>query len=195
MDFITPYITDKFTAYLGDVLTTDLSMAVWLVDEYTKKEPIGYIKVTVKEGDIEAVKNLSGYYCFIDMATGNYTVNIKSDWYFPKETTVDISTLDPKNPAVEIELKPMPSYPFPKHATVVRGVVMGTNGPVANADIEVVDKTIKTITDDRGEFVLYFKGIKTEDITINIIKYGDIRTVNATVEEGKIISLEVISFP
>jgi hypothetical protein len=195
MAFTFPYVTDKFTAYLDDAIITNLSMAVWLTDEYTKQEPLGYIKAMVKEGDIEAIKNLSGYYCFTNLPTGNYTVSIESDWYFPHETPVDTSVLAPMNPVVGIELKPKPSYPFPSHATLVRGVVMGAGGPVANADVEVVGKTIKTITDERGEFVLYFMGIKSEAITIEIKKGVDTKTVPATIEEGKTVSKGIIIFP
>ena len=62
-----PYVTDTFTAYSGDVITTNLSLAVWLTDEYTKEKPIGRVKVTLVEGEREAFRNLSGYYCFTDL--------------------------------------------------------------------------------------------------------------------------------
>lgn len=194
MAFITPYFTDKFTAYPGDTIITNLSLAVWLTDAYTGNEPFGHIKVMVREGDIRAVKNISGYYCFTDPATGNYTVSIESERYFPEETTVDTSALDSMNPVVVIELKPRPCYPFPDHATLVRGLVSNA-APVVNADVEVTGKSIKSITDERGEFVLYFKGIRTEAITINIKKGVDTKTVLATIEEGKTISLGIIHFP
>ncbi|HEC97726.1 MAG TPA: hypothetical protein ENI58_06165 [Nitrospirae bacterium] len=194
MAFITPYFTDKFTAYPGDTIITNLSFAVWLTDAYTKNEPFGHIKVRVREGDMEAAKNLSGYYCFTDLATGNYTVSIESDLYFPEDTAVDTAALDSRNPVVAIELKPKSSYPFPGHATLVRGLVSNAE-PVVGADVEVTGKSIKSITDERGEFVLYFKGIKTEAIIIKIKKGVDIKTVTATIEEGKTISLGTIHFP
>ena len=208
-----PYVTDKFIAYEGDVITTRLSLAVWLIDEFTKKEPIGNIKVMIKGGDIEPVKNLSGYYCFTDLAAGNYIIGVESDWYFPIEKTVDTSVLNPKNPVVEIEIKPKPSYPFPSHATLVRGIVMG---PIVNAGIEVIGntikikkviknegeetvevigKTIKTITDERGEFVLCFKGIKKENITIQLRKGTDTKKASkGIIEEGKTVWLGIINF-
>ncbi len=79
MALVTPYITDRFTAYLADILTTRLSLAVWLIDEYTQVKPAGDVKVLIEEGDINAVKNLSGYYLFNDLADGNYNVVIESD--------------------------------------------------------------------------------------------------------------------
>ena len=71
-----PYVTDKFIAYLGDVITTNLSLAVWLTDENTGKKPMGRVKVTLEEGEIKAFKNLSGYHCFTDLSHKDYNLNI-----------------------------------------------------------------------------------------------------------------------
>ena len=189
-----PYVTDKFIAYLGDVITTNLSLAVWLTDENTGEKPIGRIKVTLEKGEIKAFKNLSGYYCFTDLSHKDYHLNIESDFYFPVDKTIAIPLPDPKKPVDTIILKPNPVYPFPISATLVRGLVSNT-GPVVNALVSVAGKTIETITDERGEFVLYFKGIKKEDITIEIRKDGDTKAVNTTIEEGRTISLGIIIFP
>ena len=189
-----PYVTDKFIAYLGDVITTNLSLAVWLTDENTGKKPMGRVKVTLEEGEIKAFKNLSGYHCFTDLSHKDYNLNIESDFYFPADKKIVIPLPDPKKPVDDTILKPNPVYPFPISATLVRGLVSNT-GPVVNALVSVVGKTIETITDERGEFVLYFKGIKKEDITIEIRKDGDTKAVNTTIEEGKTISLGIIIFP
>lgn len=189
-----PYVTDKFIAYLGDVITTNLSLAVWLTDENTGKKPMGRVKVTLEEGEIKAFKNLSGYHCFTDLSHKDYNLNIESDFYFPADKKIVIPLPDPKKPVDDTILKPNPVYPFPISATLVRGLVSNT-GPVVNALVSVVGKTIETITDERGEFVLYFKGIKKEDITIEIRKDGDTKAVNTTIEEGKTISLGIIVFP
>lgn len=194
MAIIFPYVTGKFTAYEGDKLTTILSLAVRLIDDFTERETIGSIKVTIKEGDIKAFKNLSGYYLFSDMNTGNYNVAVGSDFYLPEETAVNIPQPDPKNPVVEISLKPRPSYLFPSYATLVRGLV-SDGSPVAKAEVEVVGKPIKTLTDEKGEFVLYFKGIEMENITVEIKKGGNTKSVNTTIEEGKTVSLGIVSFP
>jgi hypothetical protein len=175
-----PYVTDKFIAYLGDVITTNLSLAVWLTDENTGKKPMGRVKVTLEEGEIKAFKNLSGYHCFTDLYHKDYNLNIESDFYFPADKKIVIPLPDPKKPVDDTILKPNPVYPFPISATLVRGLVSNT-GPVVNAE--------------RGEFVLYFKGIKKEDITIEIRKDGDTKAVNTTIEEGKTISLGIIVFP
>ncbi|MCX9010216.1 MAG: hypothetical protein OIN66_03740 [Candidatus Methanoperedens sp.] len=195
MAFIRPYVTEKFTSYKGDAVTTRLSLAVWLKDDYTKKEPIGRIKVLVKKGDIEAVKNLSGYYIFTDLAPGEYPIGYESDLYFSDETPVNTSLLDPKSPVFEFILKPRPSYPFPAHATLIRGLILKPNKePVAKADVKAVEANIETESDDNGEFVLYFNDIKNKKITIEIKKGGAPTTIKVNLEEGKTKSLGRIIF-
>ncbi len=119
-------LTDKSTSNVEDVITTNLSVAIWLVDDYTKREPIGNINVRIMEISRKAVKNPSGYYVFNDLETGKYTVVIESDFYFVQKNVVSIPHQDQKMPVVEITLIPKPSYPFPGNATVVRGVISST---------------------------------------------------------------------
>jgi hypothetical protein len=120
MVFTEPYKQNNYIVYPGDVRTINLSFAVWLIDDFTKSKPIGNIKIQIKELNEKAVRNLSGYYCFTDLEVGNYTVSINSDLYLPMEKTIDISSFpDPKNPVLEIALKPSPRYPFPASATLL----------------------------------------------------------------------------
>lgn len=195
MAFTTPYISDGFIAYPGDVIAGTLSLAIRLEDDFEKCGAAGSITVTIREGNMAAFKNLSGYYLFMGLNTGNYTVAVESEQYFTEETIVDTSSLDPKNPVVLITLIPKPSCRFPGHATLVRGVVKTGTEAVPDAEVTVTGKSMKTRTDEQGEFVLRFKGIRSEDITIGIKKGGDEKSVSATIEEGKTISVGIISFP
>ena len=113
MVFTEPYKQNNYTVYPGDVRTTNLSFAVWLIDDHTKGNPIGKINVQIKGINKKAVRNLSGYYLFVDLDQGEYSVSIDSDYYFPKEIKIDtLSFPDEKNPVLEIILKPKPDYPF-----------------------------------------------------------------------------------
>ncbi|MGB9939402.1 hypothetical protein [Methanosarcina sp.] len=85
MDFVIQDVKDKATTYKGSEIKTFLFLAIRLIDDFTKKEPIGYVKVIIKEGNIRAVKNLSGCYTFTNLAVDNYTIEINSDLYFPEE--------------------------------------------------------------------------------------------------------------
>jgi hypothetical protein len=190
-----PYVTETFTAYAGDVQITNLSLAVWLTDEYTEEKPVGRIKVMLNEVEREAFRNLSGYYCFLDVPHGNYMLSFESEFYFPVAMPIAIPFPDPKNPVEEIVLEPHAGYPFPQNATLVRGVVSSSTGPVVEADVTVVGKSIETRTDDNGEFALFCEGIKKENVTIRAHKGGTTRVVNTTIEEGKTVSIGVIAFP
>jgi hypothetical protein len=189
-----PFITEKFIARIADVLTSNLNFAVLLIDEYTQQGPAGRVEVKLKDVGPKAMKNLSGYFLFTDLAPGVYTVSVESDYYSTVEEAVDTSILDAKNPVVQIVLKPNSQYPFPVGATLVRGVV-ANGSPVPDAEVSVIGKTITTNTDGRGEFVLHFRGIKTEAIIIVIQKGSDTKSVGATIEEGKTISAGRIHFP
>ncbi|WP_406661838.1 hypothetical protein V7O66_04790 [Methanolobus sp. ZRKC3] len=199
MTFETPHIT-----YLDKVISTNLSLAVWVTDNYTEKKPIGGIKVKIKDAQIKAIKNPSGYYCFNDLNPGSYIVNIDSDYYFQEEVKVEVPSISDsnrKNPVVEISMKPRPSYPFPKNSTLVRGLI--SNGDTVAAEVKIVDEIPETLADDRGEFVLYIKeAVKDKKINIQITKNQISKMVGTTtegksisIEEGKEIFVGVISFP
>jgi hypothetical protein len=194
MALVTPYMTEKFIAYISDVVTTNLTFAVWLTDEYTLQAPIGAVQAMLKGSGMKAQMNLSGYFLFTDLAAGAYTVCIEPEFYFPVEETVDTTLLDPKKPVFQIVLKPTPRYPFPANTTLLRGVLKNSV-PIADAGVKVTGKTISTVTDDRGEFVLYFKGIKKEAIIVFIQKGSDTKSVGAIIEEGKTVSTGIIHFP
>ncbi len=99
MSITFPYVREKFTAYpnpKGGVIT-NLSLAVWLVDEFTGQPPLVPITIIVKESNKKMIKNRSGYYLFNDLDPGKYTVVVASDYYFREERICDTSnneTLD-----------------------------------------------------------------------------------------------------
>ena len=89
-----------------------------------------------------------------------------------------------------IILKPKPFYPFPDHATLVRGWLVSkvdsNEIPVNEAIVKVVDYEIETKTDGNGEFVLYFNKIENNNIKIEIEKNGGlVLPIDAIIEEGK----------
>ncbi len=271
-------VADKFSYYKGDIITSRLSLATWLVDDYTGKEPIGQVGVTIKEGNKEAIKNLSGYYIFSDLAGGSYNLEISSDLYFPEERAIDTSKINTSNitlqldtigpasgatstelrdvsklqkddvvvfhnpsgdvekksitnidagtrtiswtgglkndfsaldstivalanPVVAILLKPKPSYPFPKYATLVRGSLIDSNkNPVADVAPKVASQNMETKSDKNGEFVLYFNDVNFKavknPISIDFEKNGNAKSAdNITLEEGVMKDLGKIMFP
>ncbi len=181
--------------YITDSLITKLSIALRVTDSFTGEMVLNSIRVSIPENNKIAYKNPSGYFIFTDIKEDNYLVAIDSEIFFPVNKQIDISSLDPKNPVVTINLIPNPAYPFPENATLIRGIVTGIAGPIENASIKVISKQIETMTDERGEFALYFKDIKNEHIQINIQKGGDTKVISADVLERRTVSIGVIPFP
>lgn len=107
---------------------TRLSLAVRIIDDFTEKEPLGSVSVTIKNQEVRAVKNLSGYYLFTNLSVGMYKVEVQSEFYLPEARIVNINDLDPLNPVITITLIPNSTYPFPAGVTLIRGIVHDLEG-------------------------------------------------------------------
>ena len=103
--------------------STKLSLAVSLLDDYSKGKPIGRVEVSLKGRKEKTVKNLSSYCLFFDLPDDTYTIQVRSDYYFDEELDLDLAGF--KEPRA-INLKPKPSYPFSQGATLIRGTVANT---------------------------------------------------------------------
>jgi hypothetical protein len=152
---------------LDEKIVTTVSLAVILHDDFASgKQPIGKIKVSLQEQERQAFQNLSGYYLFTNVEGDTHTIQVTSDYYFdPEEEEVVLSSLDSKNPVVDITLKPMPFYPFPPGTTLMKGVVKNSSGEaVSGATVTVESPALETQTTEKGEFVFYFTGLTEDDI-------------------------------
>jgi hypothetical protein len=182
-----------------------LSFAVWLVDDYTQKRPLGDVRVTVNgenSTNVKAVKNLSGYYIFSGLPVGIYTLSVESEHYSSDERIVDISSfVGSKEPVVEVFLKPRPSYPFSDRATLVRGVLDAEHSILSGIIVKAVStasgREVLSMPDEKGEFVLYFKEIfkGKADIIIEIKGKGIEKKLPASIEEGQSMYTGIIPIP
>lgn len=190
--------------------TAKLSLAVNLIDVLTNGRTIDNVEVSLKGKKIEPVKNPSGYYIFLDIPQDSYTVHVKGgEYYFDEEKDVKLSDQN-KNPIVNIILNPDPAYPFSPSATLIRGYLQTSKGiGIPEASLKVKGKDIETKTTEKGEFVIYFKDLKKDDVTIIDgkrlvkikeknpvleIKHPDYKkkTKSLEIEEGKTTSISVI---
>ncbi len=168
--------------------TTKLSLAVFILDDYSGGMPICAVNVSLKDGAEKPIKNPGSYYLFLNLPGDTYTVRVMSDYYFAEESgTINIDELDPADPVVSITLKPDPSYPFPPGANLIRGMVYDSEGKsISGARVSVLGIDIWNKTTEQGEFVLY-SGALTED---KIIKEGSKMFVKGD-NNSKIVHLEV----
>ncbi|MCP5107167.1 MAG: carboxypeptidase regulatory-like domain-containing protein [bacterium] len=180
------------TTRTPDLVVTTVTFAVNLTDAYTGKRPLGPVKVALQHPDIKYIKNPSGYYVFVNIPKTVYKVTVESDFYLlKKDVLVKTALLDPLHPVLDIVLDPIPSYPFPTGTTLIRGVVFQADKtPVPGAAVRVKDPVLgglsnSAATTEKGEFVLYFKGL-SED---NIKKVDGKRFLKAG--SGTAVSLEI----
>lgn len=179
MAFVTPYINSKFIAYLGDQISTKLSLAIKLMDDFTKEEPMGNIRVSIQEGeskidDKKIIKNLSGYYLLSDLATGKYTVSIESDFYFPEKREVDTSKIKSQDVHLEFDgggpTKGSIDTKLKDVSQLQRDDVIEVHNPSGNVEQR------KIINIDTGtKEISWIQGLKytftAKESTIHVLKY------------------------
>lgn len=95
MIYTRPFITRRFIAYSGDSRTTDVKLAVRVVDSFTEEPPLIALRVRLKElPDVRPLRGESGFYGFEGTETvkvngttiirnpipdGNYTLIVEPD--------------------------------------------------------------------------------------------------------------------
>ena len=192
--------------------TTKLSMAINLIDDYTSSGVVNNLDVLIKGHNVKPIKNPSGYYLFLDLPDDKYNIEIKGgEYYFDEEKeAVRPHNLDELNPVIDITLKPAPPYHFPSTATLIRGHLEDSGGGgIPGAMLKIKGFDAKTRTNDKGEFIIYFKGLKKNDVVtvdgkmlvkingnnpVLEIKHPDHKSLTKTVEvvEGNTTSLSII---
>ena len=165
---------------------------------FPERYPLGNLNIFFKNEQLYGIRNYSGYYVFINLEDGEYTVRIESEYYHTKEFTVilpsdssppggtipsddeDLALQDYNSVlVVTATLRPKTTYPFPSGSSLIRGIVFdGDNSPLSGATVSVVGKEIKNVTTEAGEFVLYFTKLTRDDVVINsegkkLVKGGD----------------------
>jgi hypothetical protein len=150
----------------NETLITKLSIAINLKDKYTKKQPIGKIKVSLKNlHSQKATRNTSGYYLFLNIPEDDYTIKVGSNYYIClDDIKAQFIKPNPGKPieelAQEILLYPNPCYPFPNSATIIRGQVKDENEkPVPHASVELIERPMTTYTDENGWYVIFFSSL------------------------------------
>ncbi|MFV1950669.1 MAG: hypothetical protein ACC630_01735 [Nitrospinota bacterium] len=93
---------------------TRLSMAILPKDAFSPEEEIkGDYEIRLKGNGRHPLKHRTGYFLFLDLPEGKYTVIIESRFYIKTEVEIDTKDLNPKMPVAEIALTPNTDYPFP----------------------------------------------------------------------------------
>jgi hypothetical protein len=163
MIYTRPFITKRFIAYAGDTRTTEVTLAVRVIDAFTEEPPIVPLDIRLKQlPDVRPLRGESGFYCFEGrekegtvilrnpIPNGNYTLIVEPDptsgnpfnlqpkqagdpWTNEFEREIVLPLPDPLNPLEVVTLSATPAYPFPANATLVRGTVAKAGVTVATA--------------------------------------------------------------
>lgn len=137
-----------------------LSFALRFKDAFAPLKPlISRPTVALIGRKDKAIRNKSGLYCFSGLTSGIYSIGVQAQYYCNRLVEIDMSSIDPKMPAVDVIMSPNLNYPFPKGTTLLRGIVGIKNAAdsILNGVRVIVEKSDKKyVTDERGRFIFYF---------------------------------------
>jgi len=168
---------------------TNLSFAIFTIDDFTRRRAVGKVDVFLKRGleESPAILNPSGYYLFLNIAGDLAEIVIRSDNYFEINETINLEERrrdDPSfamHPVIPYALIPNSAYPFSSNTTLIRGTVKSARTsttdpvekPISNAVVKIdkrvgstanSGKNISCKTDTNGNFVLFLKDLSSEDV-------------------------------
>jgi hypothetical protein len=108
-----------------------------------------------------------------------------------------------QNPAYRAQrlaatLQPSTSYPFPAGSTLVRGTVFANGAPLAGATVQCVAEKQQYLTDEGGEFVLFFTQISGVGETITLQATHALHPTvqqNTDVHRGMTVATNIVLAP
>ncbi len=174
---------------------TKLLFVVHLKDAFSpRKNVMGNSIVTINGEAVKPLAHRPGFFPVVNMSADKYSVAVSNRFYCDKTKEIATDDLDPRSPAVEMELEPSLFYAFPKGATLLRGKVTDRNGPTVTDAVVAVSKSDKAfVTDKRGEFVFYFKRLEEDEEPVSVVvnKPGFMqKEVNVNIVRGDVNLLE-----
>jgi hypothetical protein len=108
-----------------------------------------------------------------------------------------------QNPAYRAQrlaatLQPSTAYPFPAGSTLVRGTVFANGAPLAGAAVQCVAEKQQYLTDEGGEFVLFFTQISGVGETITLQATHALHPTvqqNTDVHRGMTVATNIVLAP
>jgi hypothetical protein len=157
---------DGYMVELDQNITMRLTCVVALIDAYTGKPPIGAVTFMLEDRRLKVHKTTDNFYYFLNLAGKEFEIHIQTEYY--AEAVTEKKTLprtEPRDP-IAVTLQPTPAYPFPSGATLIRGMVQNSKKEaVSGARIEIEGEWSQTTP--KGEFVLYFTRLKSNNLLLD----------------------------
>jgi hypothetical protein len=206
-----------------------LERSVWVVidprDFVTGERMVTPVIARLKDVTAEPIAGRSGVYCFMDLnlPAGTYTAQVQPrpaqrGYYFDGEASFTLATVPvPGQPLnrnrVLVELLPRPAYVFADGATLARGRLVRASDEtgIDRARIFLIldstDLGRRGVTDERGEFLVFFPRTPPEDtssaglkdlkfqLRFEIDGQPPLVIAEETVREGTTIALGQIEHP
>ncbi len=125
----------------------------------------------------------------------NWTDDPLDGLSFTYDDSHDLIIPIPERYMINVRLIANTSYQFPAGTTLLRGEVLNILGiPIPSVTVELGGKNFKTLSDSKGEFVIYFPSSQ-QDASFNIIltpPASPPKTVNVNIYKGKVTTSTII---
>ncbi len=142
------------------------SAALFITDGFTGSSPREPVEIRIGTSRQRTVVTPSGYVALFGLAPGTALCTIACNGFRPERVSLEIG--DGKPEAREVTLSPLPSYPFPPGATLLRGTVLeeGAESRVEGVSVSLVaaGQRLTSVTDERGEFVLFIRAFGADGV-------------------------------
>ena len=191
-----------------DVAVRRLSAALWPFDTVSQRRGEAELEVRVRGTKRVAVRNLSGFYCFLDLPDGTYPLVVTATGadegrFLPLSLDLVVPVVQPgedRDPVLEIPLLPAPGYPFPSRCTVVRGCVLRSadGPPVPGAVVRLEGDPTPHETTATGGFAFSVEPPEASvDRTLRATKSGTtvLATVSVRPEKTSVVAPLLLDVP
>jgi hypothetical protein len=184
--------------------------SIKLVEFLRQKFGLGWIKTAT----IEKIDNLNikltaeKNYLFLGLNNEKSLSNLKIDDFRNAQFTaqneegkltiyflINPKSVNPKEPCVDLFLRPKACYPFPEGITVLKGKIVDTGGkPIPGASIQIKGMNESAISEKEGSFFIQFGDIERDKKIDVIIKKNEYKAehVKIVLKKGCVTRAEAI---
>jgi hypothetical protein len=147
------------------------------MDDFTNGPPLGGIRIWIKEIAEDAIKNVSGYYLFLDIDArlpSRSTVSATSyENYYQDQTLIVTKSELHRDKAITLRLIPSTTYPFSADETLLRGLVteevsagvgQTIRRPIEGAKVQIVQNNVSYTTGSNGQYIIYLRNLSSENL-------------------------------
>ena len=177
-------------------IKSSLSLAVILKDDLTPDKSVkGEVFLMATGIKKQPIRHKTGYFLFMDLPKREYQLTAGGRFYKLENYPINMDSINPKEPFVEVFLKQKSIYPFPQGSTVIKGSIINSeNKLISDASIKIKETDTETISENDGGFFFYFDTVDEDKNIVFIINKSGYKKkeVKALVKKNAPVQIGII---